>query len=124
MSETINTPSIATALIHSNHRFRKELMLITVASIMECTKHMRVINGLKGKETEATIVPQAHFRPYKSKKVVGDTASLTARTLETFPLEILEEFDPENLYTTVFGVPFDAEKVDLEIVRKLLQEEM
>lgn len=124
MSESVNTPSIATALIHSNHRFRKELMLITVASIMECTKHMRVINGLKGKETEATIVPQAHFRPYKSEKVVGNTASLTARTLETFPLEILEEFDPENLYTTVFGVPFDAEKVDLEIVRKLLQEEM
>ena len=65
MPETINTPSIAAALIHSNHRFRKELMLITVASILECTKHMRVINGLKGKETEATIVPQAHFRPYK-----------------------------------------------------------
>ena len=124
MYESVNTPSIATALIHSNHRFRKELMLIAVASIMECTKHMRVINGLKGKETEATIVPQAHFRPYKSEKVVGNTASLTARTLETFPLEILEEFDPENLYTTVFGVPFDAEKVDLEIVRKLLQEEM
>ena len=124
MSETVNTPSIATALIHSNHRFRKELMLITVASIMECTKHMRVINGLKGKETEATIVPQAHFRPYHSEKVVGDTAGLTARTLETFPLEILQEFDPENLYTTIFGTPFNAEKVDLEIVRKMLQSEM
>lgn len=124
MPENINTPSIAQALVHSNHRFRKEVMLITLASIMECTKHMRVINGLKGKETEATIVPQAKWRPYHSEKVVTGTAGLTARTLETFPLEILEEFDPENLYTTVFGTPFDADKVDLEIVRKLLQEEM
>lgn len=124
MPENINTPSIALALVHSNHRFRKEVMLITLASILECTKHMRVINGLKGKETEATIVPQAKWRPYHSEKVVTGTAGLTARTLETFPLEILEEFDPENLYTTIFGTPFDADKVDLEIVRKLLQEEM
>ena len=120
----INTPRIAQALVHSNHRFRKEVMLITLASIMECTKHMRVINGLKGKETESTIVPQAKWRPYHSEKVVSGTAGLTARTLETFPLEILEEFDPENLYTTIFGTPFDADKVDLEIVRRLLQEEM
>ena len=120
----INTPNIAQALVHSNQRFRKEVMLITLASIMECTKHMRVINGLKGKETESTIVPQAKWRPYHSEKVVSGTAGLTARTLETFPLQILEEFDPENLYTTIYGTPFDADKVELEIVRKLLQEEM
>ena len=124
MSETVNTPSIASALINSNHKYRKEVMLITIASILECTKHMRVVEGLKGKETEATIMPQAHFRPYHKEKVVGNTAELTARTMETFPLEILEEFDPEDFYKTVYGTPFDAEKVDLEIVRKLLREEM
>ena len=95
-----------------------------MAAVEEVTKHMRVITGLKGKETEATIVPQAKFRPYHSEKVVGGTGSLTARTLETFPLEILEEFDPENLYTTIFGTPVDAEKIDLDIVRRILTEEM
>lgn len=124
MPETINTPSLASALVHSNHRFRKECMLIVMAAVEEVTKHMRVINGLKGKETEATIVPQAKFRPYHSEKVVGGTGSLTARTLETFPLEILEEFDPENLYTTIFGIPVDAEKINLDIVRRILTEEM
>lgn len=121
---TINTVSLASALVHSNHRFRKECMLIVMAAVEEVTKHMRVINGLKGKETEATIVPQAKFRPYHSEKVVGGTGSLTARTLETFPLEILEEFDPENLYTTIFGTPVDVEKINLDIVRRILTEEM
>ena len=124
MSDPINTPSLAAALVNSNHKFRKECMLIVMASVEEVTKHMRVINGLKGKETEATIVPQAKFRPYHSEKVVSGTGGLTARTLETFPLEILEEFDPENLYTTIFGTPVDAEKIDLDIVRRLLTEEM
>ena len=98
--------------------------MIVMAAVEEVTKHMRVINGLKGKETEATIVPQAKFRPYHSEKVVGGTGGLTARTLETFPLEILEEFDPENLYTTIFGTPVDVEKIDLDIVRRILTEEM
>lgn len=120
----INKPTIADALVHSNHRFRKECLAIIPASVEEVTAHMRVINNLKGKETEATIVPQAHFRPYHSEKVVGGTAGLTARTLETFPLEILEEFDPEDLYTTCFDQPFDAAKDQLPIVRRLLQEEM
>lgn len=124
MSGEPNTVSLASALVNSNHRFRKECMLIVMASVEEVTKHMRVINGLKGKETEATIVPQAKFRPYHSEKVVGGTGGLTARTLETFPLEILEEFDPENLYTTIFGTPVDVEKINLDIVRRILTEEM
>lgn len=124
MPEPINTVSLADALVHSNHRFRKECMLIVMAAVEEVTRHMRVINGLKGKETEATIVPQAKFRPYSSDKIVGGTGSLTARTLETFPLEILEEFDPENLYITIFGTPVDAEKINLDIVRRILTEEM
>lgn len=124
MSEPINTVSLAESLVHSNHRFRKECMLIVMAAVEEVTRHMRVINNLKGKETEATIVPQAKFRPYHSEKIVGGTGELTARTLETFPLEILEEFDPENLYTTIFGTPVDVEKINLDIVRRILTEEM
>lgn len=122
--EEINTPSIAAALVHSNQRFRKECLAIVPASVEACTKRMHVINNLKGKETEATIVPQAHWRPYHSEKVVGSTGGLTARTLETFPLEILEEFDPEGFYTTHFDTPFDAQKDKLDIVRQLLQTEM
>ena len=124
MSQEINTVSLSSALTNSSHRFRKECLLIVMAAVEEVTKHMRVINGLKGKETEATIVPQAKFRPYHSEKVVGGTGGLTSRTLETFPLEILEEFDPEDLYTTIFGTPVDAEKIDLDIVRRILTEEM
>lgn len=124
MPEVINTVSLADALVHSNHKFRKECMLIVMAAVEEVTRHMRVINNLKGKETEATIVPQAKFRPYHPEKVVSGTGGLTARTLETFPLEILEEFDPENLYTTIFGTPVDAEKINLDIVRRILTEEM
>lgn len=124
MSETPNTVTIDSILINSSHRFRKECMAIVPASIETCTKHMRVIDKLKGKESEGTIVPQAKFRPYHSEKIVGGTAGITARTLETFPLELLEEFDPEALYTTTFGTPVDVEKIDMPIVRKMLALEM
>lgn len=120
----VNTVSLATALVDSNHRFKKDCLTMTIISIEEVTKHMRLITGLKGKETEATIVPQAHFRPYSSEKVVSGTGQLKARTLETFPLEILEEFDPEELYKTIFGTPVEANKINLDIVRRILTEEM
>ena len=93
-------------------------------SIEEVTKHMRLILKLKGKETEATIKPAGKFRPYHSEKVVSGTGELLARTLETYPVELLEEFDPENLYTTIYGTPVDADKIDLPIVRRMLSEEM
>ena len=121
---SVNTVSLATALVDSNHRFRKDCLTMTITSIEAVTKHMRLIQGLKGKETEATIVPQAHFRPYSSEKVVSGTGQLKARTLETFPLEILEEFDPEELYKTIFGIPVEADKINLDIVRRILIEEM
>ena len=121
---SVNIVSLATALVDSNHRFRKDCLTMTITSIEAVTKHMRLIQGLKGKETEATIVPQAHFRPYSSEKVVSGTGQLKARTLETFPLEILEEFDPEELYKTIFGTPVEADKINLDIVRRILIEEM
>lgn len=124
MSESVNTVTLAQALVNSNQRYRKDCLTMVMASIEEVTKHMRLVTGLKGKETEATIVPQAKFRPYHSEKVVSGTAQLTARTLETFPLEILEEFDPEELYKTIFGQPIDADKINLDIVRRLIVEEM
>lgn len=124
MSGEVQTVTLATSLVNSGQRFRKECLTMVPASIEEVTKHMRLITGLKGKETEATIVPAAHFRPYSSAKVVTGTGSLTARTLETFPLEILEEFDPEELYKTVWGQPVEADKINLDIVKRLLVEEM
>ena len=124
MSGEPNTVTIAGALVNSNQRFRKECLTMAITSIEEVTNHMRLIKGLKGKETEGTIVPQAKFRPYHSEKVVGGTGQITARTLETFPLEILEEFDPEELFKTIYGVPVEADKINLDIVKRLITEEM
>lgn len=121
---SVNTVSLATSLVGSALRYRKDVMTMVLASLEEVTAHMRTVEKLKGKETQASIVPQAHFRPYSSEKIVSGTAGITARTLETFPLEILEEFDPEELYKTIFGQPVDADKINLDIVRRLIVEEM
>ena len=122
--ETVNHVTLASELVNSSHRFKKDCLTMVITSIEEVTKHMRLVLNLKGKETEATIVPQAKFRPYHSEKVVSGTGRLKARTLETFPLEILEEFDPEELYKTVFGQPVEVEKINMDIVRRILVEEM
>jgi hypothetical protein len=121
---SVNVPTIADVLVNSNHQFRKEVMAMPLASIDEWAKHVRIINNLKGKETESVVHPGAHFRPYNAEGAATGTATLKARTLETLPVEILEEFDPEAFYTTIFGEPVNAEKIDLPIVKRLLTEEM
>ncbi len=121
---SVNVPTIADVLVNSNHHFRKEVMAMPLASIEEWAKHVRIINNLKGKETESVVHPGAHFRPYNAEGSATGTATLKARTLETLPIEILEEFDPESFYTTIFGEPVNAEKIDLPIVKRLCVEEM
>lgn len=124
MSETVNTLTVANVLVNSGHRFRKECMALPLVALESVTKHMRLVKDLKGKETEGTIKPAGKFRPYHSEKVESGTGEILARTLETFPIEILEEFDPENLYKTIYGVPAEVEKINLPIVKRMLVEEM
>lgn len=124
MSDSVNQLTLADVLVNSGHRYRKECMTMPKFVLEEVFKYLRMSHSLRGMETETTIKPQGKWRPYHSEKVVDGSGQLTARTLTTYHLEMLEEFDPEALYSTIFSEPLDVEKVNMDMVRRLLVEEM
>lgn len=124
MSDSVNQLTLADVLVNSGHRYRKECMTMPKFVLEEVFKYLRMSHNLRGMETETTIKPQGKWRPYHSEKVVDGTGQLTARTLTTYHLEMLEEFDPEALYSTIFSEPLDVEKVNMDMVKRLLVEEM
>ena len=124
MAGEIEEITVGSVLKGSGHRFRKEVMKMPLASIKEITDKIRLINNLRGKETETMILSKGHFRPRKNTDSPTGTGELVARTLETNHLHVWEEFDPEELYGTVFDNPVSEGMINNDMVRELLVEEM
>lgn len=113
---------LSTLLANSSAKFRKEALAMPVAALLDkALKHMTIRSGVNGKETVGAVGSNAEVRPYKTEKGATDTSKIVARTLETFLGDVLEEFDPYQLYTTVYGEPYSdkTKRTDLEIVKAL-----
>ncbi|MHC1781005.1 MAG: hypothetical protein AB9922_12300 [Bacteroidales bacterium] len=110
------------ALIHSGHKFRKEILLMPVIALSETTTHMTMRYGVRGKETVGEARSGAKLRPYKTEKGATNTAALIPRTLETHLGDVVEEFDPVPLYNTVYSEPISKARKDLEVVKTLAVE--
>lgn len=84
-------------------------------------QHMTLHKGVAGDETVGAIGSGAEVRPYKTTKNAQDTGRIIARTLTTYLGDVLEEFDPNILFTTVYGEQFSDKTVrdQAEIVRDL-----
>ena len=114
---------LSTLLVNSSAKFRREALAMPVAALLDkALKHMTLRQGVAGKETVGAIGSDAEYRPYKTEKGATDTSSIEARTLETFLGDVLEEFDPYKLYTTVYGEPYSdkTDRKSLDIVRALV----
>lgn len=113
---------ISTILVNSSAKYRKEVLAMPVAALMDkALKHMTLRRGIAGDETVGAVGSNAEARPYKSEKGAKDTSKMPARTLRTFLGDVLEEFDPAILFTTVFGEQFTdkTKRTEAEIVQKL-----
>ena len=109
-------------LTNSSAKYRKDILAMPVAALMDkALKHMTLHRGVAGDETVGAIGSDAEVRPYKTDKGATDTSKINARTLTTYLGDVLEEFDPYILFTTVYGEQFSdkTKRTDAEIVRDL-----
>ena len=113
---------LAQVLVNSGAKFRKEIIAMPVAALLEkALKHMTLRTGVAGDETVGGVASDAEARPYKTEKGARDTGRIIGRTLTTYLGDVLEEFDPYLLFSTVYGEQFDdkTKRTEAEIVRDL-----
>ena len=113
---------LANALVNSSAKFRKEVLFMPIAALMDkALAHMTLRQGVRGDETVGAADSDAELRPYKSEKGATDTTKIIARTLTTFLGDVVEEFDPYLLFTTVYGEQFSdlTERKEADIVKTL-----
>ena len=113
---------LANALVNSSAKFRKEVLFMPIAALMDkALAHMTLRQGVRGDETVGGADSDAELRPYKSEKGATDTTKIIARTLTTFLGDVVEEFDPYLLFTTVYGEQFSdlTERKEADIVKTL-----
>lgn len=107
------------ALVHSGHKFRKEILLMPVIALSETTNHMTMRYGIRGKETVGEARSGAKLRPYRTAKDEKNTSSIIPRTLETFLGDVVEEFDPVTLYNTIYSEPISKARKELDVVKTM-----
>ena len=115
--------NLSTILVNSSAKFRKEALAMPVADLLNgALQHMTLHKGVAGDETVGAIGSGAEVRPYKTEKGATDTGRIIARTLTTYLGDVLEEFDPYILFTTVYGEQFSdkTERKEADIVRDLV----
>lgn len=113
---------LSSILVNSSAKFRREILAMPVADLLNgALQHMTLHKGVAGDETVGAIGSGAEVRPYKTEKGATDTGRIVARTLTTFLGDVLEEFDPYILFTTVYGEQFSdkTERKEADIVRDL-----
>ena len=109
-------------LVNSGAKFRKEILAMPVVALEKTLKHMTIRKGVRGDETVGGYASGAELRPYKSDgKGATDTGAFFGRTLTTYLGDVVEEFDPYQLYSTVYGESFNSltERKEADVVRDM-----
>ena len=113
---------LAQALVNSSAKYRREVLAMPVAALLDkALKYMTLRRGVAGNETVGAAGNDAELRPYRTEKGATDRSKIKARTLTTYLGDVVEEFDPYQLFTTVYGEQFSdkTQRTEAEIVQKL-----
>lgn len=103
MAETIITLE---ALKKSAHTYEKQLLQMPVISAQDTLQHMTPLPGIYGSHTLTEITGDFELAPYKRTRWEDGQVTLTPRTLETYLGNCAKNFDPNELYGTVYGPRF------------------
>ena len=105
--------TLASVLANSGQTFREAALAQAFLQISENLKYMRHTSMLRGDDTSYMLKGNGEFIPYDPDGSAQDPGSILARTLTTYHAELLQEFDPENIYKTIFDKPLSASKITM-----------
>lgn len=108
-------------LVNSGAKYRREILAMPVVALEKTLKHMTIRKGVRGDETVGGYDNDAELRPYRSSKDATDKGKFFGRTLTTYLGDIVEEFDPYRLFSTVYGESFSSltDRKDADIVKDM-----
>lgn len=108
-------------LVNSGAKFRKEILAMPVVALSKSLQHMTVRKGVRGDETVGGYDSDAEVRPYVSTKNATDTGKFFSRTLTTYLGDVVEEFDPYLLFSTVYGESFSSltDRKEADVVKDM-----
>lgn len=108
---------ITEKLLQSGTKYRRELLAMPIASLDKYMPYLTMRVGVRGKEVVGEIGGNAQLRPYQTAKNATDTTTLGLRELETFLGDVVEEFDPLQLASTVYGNAISTKLENFDIVK-------
>lgn len=108
-------------LINSGAKYRKEILAMPIVALEKSLQHMTLRKGVRGDETVGGYDSDVEVRPYVSTKSATDTGKMFGRTLTTYLGDVVEEFDPYQLFSTVYGESFSSltDRKEADIVKEM-----
>lgn len=111
------------ALVESGHRYSQDFITMPQAVLEKSLQFLKKITGIHGKMTVGKLKSDAQWKPYQIGTYdPSNTTTVEPRTIETYMLELLEEFDPATIYQTVYGKVLKKDRTTLEGVRAAVAE--
>lgn len=87
----------------SAQTYQKDLIIMPVIAAKETLQHMTARPNTRGKRTVGQLGGDFEIAPYKSKRKSEGTFTITPRTLETFLGNAAKDFDPNDVWDTIYG---------------------
>ena len=116
--------TLATQLVNSGQTFRESVLAEVLFQIRDNLKYMRHRTMLRGSDTTYMLRGNGEFTPYDPEGDPKAPGAIKARTLTTNHSELFEEFDPENIYRTLFDKPLSKSKITMPMVKAIVVEDI
>ena len=116
--------TLAQQLVNSGQTFGPTVLATVLYHISENLKYMRHRTMLRGSDTSYMLKGNGEFTPYDPEGDPKAPGAIKARTLTTNHSELFEEFDPENIYRTLFDKPLSKSKITMPIVKSIVVEDI
>lgn len=98
----VTIPSVSD-LSKSAQKFRKELLMMPVIALEQTLQHMSLRTGIRYKETVGELLGNIELGPYDKARIDSTGLTITPRELETFFGSVIKDFDPNTVYSSIYG---------------------
>lgn len=83
--------------------YKKELLVMPVIGARRTLQHMTGRPGVRGRQVVGEMSGDAQFGPYSNSRKDTNQINITPRTLETFLGSVIKDFDPNEVWQTIYG---------------------
>lgn len=106
-------------LIALSNKLSPQLHAMAFVELQPLFAHLTPVYGIQGKATVGTSKSKAQLRPYRTAKDASFTGDILLREIETFLGDVVEEFDPQELWSTAYGAVVSKKPTEADITKHM-----